>query len=105
MRQTATVLGVPPSYFFDEAPGQTGAATPGFAEEGTAAVMHFLSSPEGLLLNKAFVRIRDTKVRGKGTRAAAAEAAAAEAPATPAPIEPAAAETAPAQPTETPASA
>ena len=63
----AKVLGVPVQFFYDEAPlGAMGAAEamPGFAEpanEGYAA--EFLSSRDGLELNKAFARIKDAKVR------------------------------------------
>ncbi len=61
----ANVLEVPVSYFFDDLeandaiPGQTG-----FAESGKQSfVLEFLSSREGLELNKAFVRVTDPQVR------------------------------------------
>lgn len=59
------MLGVPVSFFFDEAPGsEAGASAPGFAEQpGESYVIEFLSSREGMELNKAFVRIGDAKVR------------------------------------------
>ena len=65
LSQIAHVLGVAPSYFFDEAPGPVRIPTDGFAEDDSAAVMVFISSSEGLMLNKAFTRIRDPKVRRK----------------------------------------
>ena len=61
------VLGVPVQFFYDDAPSyQTG--TPGhhggFAERaGEGDVVDFLSTREGLDLNKAFVRIRDQRAR------------------------------------------
>ena len=63
LHQIADVLGVTTSYFYDEAPGSAQAAAPGFADGDSTAVMTFVSSSEGLLLNKAFARIRDAKVR------------------------------------------
>ena len=65
LSQIAQVLGVAPSYFFDEAPGPVPLREGGFADGEPAAVMVFVSSPEGLALNKAFARIRDAKVRRK----------------------------------------
>lgn len=65
----AKVLGVSVQFFYDEAPdldarslAMTG--PPGFAERPAEAhVVDFLSSREGVELNKAFVRIADTRVR------------------------------------------
>ena len=63
LQQTARVLEVSPSYFFEgaPAPGSEG----GFAEETSeqSFVVDFLASNEGLQLNRAFLRIRDPKVR------------------------------------------
>ncbi|MFD1703195.1 helix-turn-helix domain-containing protein [Methylopila henanensis] len=65
MQQIATVMGVPVSYFFDDAPGSE-PTTPGMAEApGSDYVVDFLTTTEGLQLNKAFVRIGDSKVRRK----------------------------------------
>jgi transcriptional regulator with XRE-family HTH domain len=62
LQAIASILEVPIAYFFDGAPGETPAE--GFAEENqTAYVVDFLSSTEGLLLNRAFARIGDPKVR------------------------------------------
>lgn len=59
------VLSVPVAYFFEDAPGTDGAPMTGFAEEGANLAMDFCSSTEGLQLNRAFVKITDTKVRRK----------------------------------------
>lgn len=63
LHHISTVLKVPVSFFFEDAPGSQ-SETQGFAEpQPTTYVVDFLSSAEGLSLNKAFVRIEDTKVR------------------------------------------
>jgi transcriptional regulator with XRE-family HTH domain len=65
LHELGRVLGVPVSFFFDEAPG-VGAPAPvaGFAEQPNESyVIDFLGSRDGLELNKAFVRITDPKVR------------------------------------------
>jgi transcriptional regulator with XRE-family HTH domain len=62
----AHVLGVPVQFFYDDVPAGSGdaAATPGFAEKPAESyVVDFLSSREGLELNKAFVRIADPRTR------------------------------------------
>ncbi|MFC7395952.1 helix-turn-helix domain-containing protein [Chelatococcus sp. GCM10030263] len=63
LKQISQVLGVPIGFFFDGAPvteGEDG----GFAESpSTGYVADFLSTSEGVQLNKAFIRIRDQKVR------------------------------------------
>lgn len=62
----ANVLNVPIQFFYDEAPlGEgMGGLTMGMAERPQEGfVIDFLSSREGLELNKAFVRIQDPKVR------------------------------------------
>jgi transcriptional regulator with XRE-family HTH domain len=63
----AQVLGVPVQFFYDEltnAAAESTQATTGFAERPTETyVVDFLSSRDGLELNKAFVRITDPKVR------------------------------------------
>ena len=65
--ELSRVLGVPVQFFYDDAPlgGQSQAtATPGFGERGADShVFEFLSSREGLELNRAFSRISDPKVR------------------------------------------
>lgn len=65
LQQLARVLDVPPAYFFEDAP-TGGAMAAGFSEpEGNAYVVDFLSTSEGLQLNRAFCAIKDPKVRKK----------------------------------------
>jgi transcriptional regulator with XRE-family HTH domain len=64
LQHIATVLKVPVSFFFEDAPGTPEEAA-GFAEQPHSYVVDFLSSSEGLSLNKAFVRIKDARVRRK----------------------------------------
>jgi transcriptional regulator with XRE-family HTH domain len=62
LQQISKALGVPPSFFFDGLP--TGDTHPtGFSESGSSHVVKFLSTTEGIQLNKAFARIRDPRVR------------------------------------------
>lgn len=62
LQAIATILEVPVSDFFVGAPG--GTPDEGFAEDSqTTYVVDFLSSSEGLALNRAFSRIKDPKVR------------------------------------------
>ena len=66
LQQIAGTLNVPPSFFFDGAPAFDGGGETthsAVAEHGSAYVVDFLSTTEGLLLNRAFARIGDTKVR------------------------------------------
>ena len=64
LQAIASILGVPVSFFFEDAPGQEGSGPRGFAEDASmTSAMEFCSSPEGLQLNRAFVRIGDPKVR------------------------------------------
>jgi transcriptional regulator with XRE-family HTH domain len=63
LQAISTILNVPVSFFFEDAPGSA-AGTPGVAEESDASyVVDFLNSTEGLQLNRAFVKISDPKVR------------------------------------------
>jgi transcriptional regulator with XRE-family HTH domain len=65
LQQLARVLDVPPAYFFEDAPSGEERA-PGFAEDaGHNHFVDFLSTSEGLQLNRAFAAIRDAKVRKK----------------------------------------
>jgi len=60
------VLGVPVQFFYDEAPADVivGSEAPGFSERPAESyVIEFLSTREGLELNKAFVKIADPRVR------------------------------------------
>lgn len=61
----AQILGVPVSYFYDEMP-QDPVGISALAEARSEQYMvDFISSAEGLQLNKAFLRIHDPKVRRK----------------------------------------
>jgi transcriptional regulator with XRE-family HTH domain len=63
LQQISTILSVPVSFFFEGAPGNE-AGKPGMSDSASSAyVVDFLSTTEGLQLNKAFVRIKDPKVR------------------------------------------
>ena len=64
LQAIAGILGVPVSYFFEDAPGQDPSTASGFAEDkGASTIMDFCTSSEGLQLNRAFVAIADPKVR------------------------------------------
>ena len=66
LQAIATILAVPVSFFFDDAPGQDHAKLRGMAEDSsTSYVVDFLNSAEGLQLNRAFVKIGDAKIRRK----------------------------------------
>jgi transcriptional regulator with XRE-family HTH domain len=65
LQHIARVLTVPVSFFFEDAPGGQ-PEQGGLAEQQSASfVVDFLSSSEGVQLNKAFIRIKDAKVRRK----------------------------------------
>ena len=62
LHELGQVLGVTVQFFYEQAPG--GVTGHGFAEQpADSYVVDFLSSREGLELNKAFVRITDPRVR------------------------------------------
>lgn len=62
LQAIASILEVPPSFFFDGAPGGQEV----LMEEGQSTYMvDFLSSTEGIQLNRAFARIEDPKIRRK----------------------------------------
>jgi transcriptional regulator with XRE-family HTH domain len=61
LQQIAQFLKVDISYLFEGLSGEKQSS--GFAEEGTAFVMDFLNSSEGLQLNRAFARIKDARVK------------------------------------------
>lgn len=63
LQHIATILKVPVSFFFEDAPGTPEEAENFGKTQPTSYVVDFLSSSEGLSLNKAFVRIEDPKVR------------------------------------------
>jgi transcriptional regulator with XRE-family HTH domain len=63
--QISKILDVPVQFFFEEAP-HVGDARParGMAEaDSESFILEFLNTREGLELNRAFVKIRDPKVR------------------------------------------
>jgi transcriptional regulator with XRE-family HTH domain len=63
LQELARILSVPPAFFFEDAPSGAAPAA-GFAEPSAGSyLVDFLSTPEGLQLNKAFALIRDPKVR------------------------------------------
>jgi transcriptional regulator with XRE-family HTH domain len=69
LQQISTTLNVPPAFFFDGAPSldesSPNASAPGFVSEAPSSsyVLDFISTAEGLHLNKAFARIQDAKIR------------------------------------------
>jgi transcriptional regulator with XRE-family HTH domain len=65
LQAISTILNVPVSFFFEDAPGVP-TATGGMSEpNSTSFVVDFLNSAEGLQLNRAFAKISDAKVRRK----------------------------------------
>ncbi|AHK43216.1 MULTISPECIES: helix-turn-helix transcriptional regulator [Ensifer] len=65
LQNISSILNVPVSFFFEDAPGENTSAS-GLAEASSSNyVVDFLSSSEGLQLNRAFVKINDPKVRRK----------------------------------------
>ena len=58
----AQSLNVTPSFFFEGSADEARQAQPGFAEESDD-VIDFMSTVEGLQLNRAFASIKDPKVR------------------------------------------
>ncbi len=68
LQQIAQILNVSPGFFFDGAPAvetdSPEASHLEFAEdEGSAYVVDFLATAEGVRLNKAFARIQNPKIR------------------------------------------
>ncbi len=62
LQDIAKILEAPPSFFFEGAPAA--GAPAGFSEgESATFVVDFLSTVEGLQLNKAFASIKNPKVR------------------------------------------
>ena len=64
LQAIASILDVPVSFFFADAPGSESLHPSGLSE-GKAAnfVVDFVNSGEGLQLNRAFARLTDVKVR------------------------------------------
>ncbi len=65
LQAISSILGVPVSFFFEDFPTPEGAGGKGFAEDMPNFGLDFVTSPEGLQLNRAFVKIVDPKVRRK----------------------------------------
>ena len=66
LQNISTILETPISFFFEDAPNSAGEHTSELRENSsTDYVVDFLSSSEGLQLNRAFVKIRNKNVRRK----------------------------------------
>ena len=66
LQQIAAIFNTSVGFFFEDAPGSSATAAPGLAEsESPNYVVDFLSSSEGLQLNRAFVKISDPDTRKK----------------------------------------
>lgn len=64
LQQISDILQVPVSFFFEGAPSAQGQATPGMGESPSPAyVSDFLATSDGLALTKAFVQIKDSRLR------------------------------------------
>lgn len=64
LQAIASILEVPVSFFFQDAPGE--ASVDGFSDQSaTNYVVDFVSSTEGVRLNRAFARISDPKIRAR----------------------------------------
>ena len=81
LQNISSILNVPVSFFFEDAPGESSSSgSSGLAEASSSNyVVDFLSSSEGLQLNRAFVKIGDPRVRRKLVDLVKALAAEAEA--------------------------
>ncbi len=66
LQNISRVLNTPVAFFFEDAPSSGEGNIKGMSESSsTNYVVDFLSSSEGLQLNRAFVKISDAKVRRK----------------------------------------
>ena len=65
LQHIARVLAVPVAFFFDGAPGLAGDGTKAMPEAADTPnyLVDFLATSDGIQLNKAFVRIKDVKLR------------------------------------------
>ena len=63
LQQIASILQVPVSFFFEGAPSVPGHHGGGAEAPSPAYVSDFLATSDGLALTKAFMRIKDTKLR------------------------------------------
>ena len=60
LQQIANILQVPVTFFFEDAPGQT---KPDGKAPSPAYVSDFLATKDGLTLTKAFMQIKNAKLR------------------------------------------
>ena len=67
MQQISEILETPVSFFFDDLPNQSANQNEaGFSDSSSSQyVVDFLSTSDGLRLNRAFVKIKDPKLREK----------------------------------------
>ncbi len=66
LKSIAEIMGVPVEFFFEDAPSEQGGLHTGFREApSTPLVPDFMSSTETVNLSRAFMKIRDPKVRRK----------------------------------------
>jgi transcriptional regulator with XRE-family HTH domain len=63
LQNISSILNVPVSFFFEDAPGEQSGSSGVTEASSSNYVVDFLSSSEGLQLNRAFVKISDPKVR------------------------------------------
>src|SRR5665647_2771403 len=63
LQQFANLLDVPVSFFFEGAPGASSRRTASAVGPSTAYLSKFISSADGLTLIKAFMQIKDVKLR------------------------------------------
>jgi transcriptional regulator with XRE-family HTH domain len=65
LQQISKILNVPVAFFFEGAPLDSGEVAPAGFEDTTQSVYisDFLSSPEGVQIVRAFMRVRDPKIR------------------------------------------
>ena len=63
LQQSAHILQVPVAFFFEGAPSVPGASRTKGIAPSPAYVIDFLATREGLALIKAFMQIKDAKVR------------------------------------------
>ena len=66
LQAIASILDVPVSFFFEDAPGGQSGPAGGLPEDNsTSFVVDFLNSAEGIQLNRAFARISNPAIRRK----------------------------------------
>jgi transcriptional regulator with XRE-family HTH domain len=64
LQAIASIMEVPPAFFFENAPTDEHTPIGGLSEDSSmTSVMEFCSSSEGIQLNRAFVKIGDPKIR------------------------------------------